>query len=327
MFFSGHSLTDNPIPDFVAQIAQSLGHDFGFNEQIGIGSTIKYRTGTPPAWEGYRRGKNREGSGMNVIEELKSPKTLGAGDKYDVLFITERHDILGTIEWEDTTRGLRHFHDRLIDGSPTATTLFTQTWLDIDKDNPSIWIAHEKTAHYAWECVANKVNLTLAAQGRADRVVAQPGGAALVDLVEKVIAGQVRGLTGTTKQRLDALFSDNVHPTRLGSYYLAAVHYATIFRRSPVGAAVPMDVPAEPVADLQRIAWEFVNAYYSGAKAAEHTMSECRNLIAETVCPTFWTIQKRADQIPGCKNLFSNAAATGNPFRWPDPALMPLPAP
>lgn len=327
VFFSGHSLMDNPIPDFVAQIAQSLGHDFKFNQQIGIGSPILARTGEEPPWPGYRTGKNREGQGMNVIAELKDPKTLDPGDKYDVLLITERHDILGTIEWVQTARALQHYHDRLIDGSMTATTIFTQTWLDIDKDNPAQWIAHEKTAKYAWECVASKINLALAGGGRSDRVVPQAGGAALVVLVEKILAGQVKGIGGTTRQRMDALFSDFVHPTILGSYFMAAVHYATIFRRSPVGAAPPPNVPAEPVPDLQRIAWEFVSAYYSGTNAGDHTMEQCRTLVSETVCPTFWTLLKGEDKINGCKGFFSNPAKENNPFRWPDPFLKPFSAP
>ncbi|MDC0741694.1 hypothetical protein [Polyangium mundeleinium] len=71
MFLSGHSLTDNPLPDHVLTIAQSLGKDFNFNEQIGIGSPIRVRTKggsfDAPGWPGYSTGKNREGSDMKRI--------------------------------------------------------------------------------------------------------------------------------------------------------------------------------------------------------------------------------------------------------------------
>ncbi|MRG95409.1 hypothetical protein GF068_26335 [Polyangium spumosum] len=331
MFLSGHSLTDNPLPDYVLSIAQSLGKDFNFNEQIGIGSPIRVRTKggsfDAPGWPGYSTGKNRDGSDMNVIEELLSPKTLGPGELYDTLVITERHDVLGTIWWEDTFGFLRHYHDRLIDGNPAGRTLFYHSWLDVDKNAPQTWIGHEKNALYAWECVATKVNLSLEAEGRADRVETLPAGAALVDLVERILNDEVAGITGGTSQKLDMIFSDNVHMTPLGVYYLSLVTYASIFRASPVGAAVPAGVAAEPAADMQEIAWNFVQAYYGKPKPGEHTMEECRSFISQNVCASFWTLLNQPNNITSCQNDFANANATQNPFRWPDPQLNLWPDP
>src|SRR5690606_26883760 len=206
MFLSGHSLTDNPLPDYMLEIAASLGHDFNYNQQIGIGSPIRVRTLGDSwdnlDWPGYKTGKNRDGNDMNVIAELLAPQTLGPDERYDTLVITERHDILDTIRWEDTTGLLRHYHDRLIDGNPDAETLLYHSWLDIDKDAPEAWIAHEKGALAAWECVAAKVNHTLEADGRADRIVTLQDGAALGRLVEAALADEVAGLTGSASARV-----------------------------------------------------------------------------------------------------------------------------
>ncbi|MBZ4395863.1 MULTISPECIES: hypothetical protein [unclassified Myxococcus] len=329
VFFSGHSLLDNPMPDHFADIAASKGKDSKWNQQNVIGSPIRVRTWGNGSWEGYRSGKNREGSGMDVVQELLSPRTLGTGEKYDTLLITERHDLLGTIEWENTIGYLRHFHDRLIAGNPRAVTYFYHTWLDIDKANPSRWIAYEKNAQVAWECVSSKVNLTLQAEGRADRVRALPGGAALVDLVERVIAGEVPGITGTTSQRLNVLFSDNVHLTNLGAYFMAAVHHASVFRSSPEGAAGPAGANAATVQALQRIAWNFVSAYYAQPSAGERTMADCRTRIPAEVCPGFWESRGEPGNTAGCQRYFGNAnpGQGGNPFVWPDPNWQPLPAP
>jgi hypothetical protein len=330
VFFSGHSLLDSPMPEYVGEIAASLGSDLKFNYQIIIGSPIRIRTKgdnfDAPGWSGYSKGKNVNGEGLNVISELKTGATIG-GDRYDTLLLTERHDILDTIAWEDTAGFSRHFHDRLVDGNPQGGTLLYQTWLDIDKNAPAAWIDHEKKSLIAWECVASKVNLTLAAANRADRMVTIPGGAALVDLVEKVIANQVRGISGTTPAKLDVIFNDNVHLKPLGAYYLAAVHYAAIFRRSPVGARVPAELPAETGADLQRIAWDYVRAYYAGPRRWERSMEECRSMIAQTVCVSYRTLLKEPQKIPECQQTFSNASSPGNPFRWPDPQLKLWPAP
>jgi hypothetical protein len=82
-FFSGHSLLDNPLPDFVAGIAEAEGQSVHWNQQIVIGSPIRVRTWGSGDWSGYRQGKNRSGSDMDVVTELRSPRTLGAGERYD----------------------------------------------------------------------------------------------------------------------------------------------------------------------------------------------------------------------------------------------------
>ncbi|OJT27459.1 hypothetical protein BO221_05690 [Archangium sp. Cb G35] len=329
IFFSGHSLLDNPMPDYVESIARSQGKDILWNQQNVIGSPLRVRTWGNNGWEGYRGGKNRDGYDMNVVQELLSPRTLGTGDRYDTLLITERHDILGTIEWENTIGYLRHYHDRLIDGNPEGRTYFYHTWLDIDKSNPATWINYEKNALAAWECVSSKVNLTLEAAGRGDRVVTIPGGAALVDLVERILANQVPGISGTTAQKLNMIFSDNVHLTELGVYYMSAVHHASVFRDSPVGAAGPSGANAETVQALQTIAWNFVSAYYARPDAGTRTMADCRTRISQDVCPGFWTILGSPGNISGCQRYFSNAdpGSGGNPFVWPDPNWAPLPPP
>lgn len=331
MFLSGHSLTDNPLADYGLEIAKSLGKDFNYNQQIGIGSPMRVRTKggdwNAPDWPGYSKGKNRDSFDMNVIEELKSPKTLGPGELYDTLVLTERHDIINTIMWEDTFGFLRHYHDRLIDGNPAGHTLFYHSWLDVDKSAPEAWIAHEKNALVAWECIASKVNLTLEAEGRKDRVATLPTGAALVDLVERSLKDEVKGISGSTSQKLNLIFNDNVHLTPLGAYFVALVTYAAVFRDSPAGAAVPAGVNPEPAVDLQVIAWNFVSSYYSDPTPGERSMDECRAFIAENTCVSFWTLLGQPQEIPGCQSNFSNAGSTQNPFRWPDPSLMLWPPP
>jgi hypothetical protein len=333
VFVSGHSLTDNPLVDYLVLLADSQGRDFDYNQQIGIGSPIRGRTKgldwNAPDWPGYHDGKNKQGQDMDIIAEFLDPQTIGAGERYDTLVITERHDVLGTIQWEDTTGLLRHYHDRLIDGNPDAETLLYHSWLDIDKAAPQPWIDHEKLALVAWECVASKVNHTLEADGRPDRIKTLPVGAALVDLVERVLAGEVANVDGDTSQRLDQLFADNVHLTHTGVYFAALVTHAAVFRASPVGAAAPADVDVATAADLQQIAWDFVRDYYTTENIGVRTMESCRESIATEVCGTYWTLQNNPGNIAGCQNHFNTLDPNNgqNPFQWPHPDLVPWPAP
>lgn len=330
VFVSGHSLTDNPLVDHMQLIADSLARDFDYNQQIGIGSPIRVRTlgdsWDNTDWPGYRDGKNKNGDDMDIIAELLSPQTLGPGEQYDTLVITERHDVLGTIQWEDTSGLLRHYHDRLIAGNPDGETLLYHSWLDVDKDAPQPWIDHEKAALAAWECVASKVNHTLEADGRSDRVRTLPVGAALVELVERALADEVAGITGGTHEKLDRLFNDNVHLTPTGVYFAALVTHAAVYRDSPVGAAAPPQVDPATAADLQQIAWDFVRGYYEADGVGVRTMAACREVVADEVCGTFWTLLDQPGNIGGCQSFFGSDAGD-NPFRWPDPNLVLWPDP
>ncbi len=288
MFVSGHSLTDNPLADFIGDIATKKGDSFNYNEQIILGSPIRVRTkGDNPnatGWPGYSMGYDRDGQSLNVISEFLNPRTIGTGERYDTLVITDRHDLLAVIEWENTIGYSRHYHDRFIAGNSSGRSFLYHSWLEIDRNQPSIWIDHEKKALVAWECVASKVNLTLQSDGRSDRMKTLPAGAALVDLVERAIAGQVPGITGTTPNKLNMIFSDDVHLTPLGVYYVALVTYSSAFGKTASGVVPPAGINATTASALQQIAWNYVNAYYNRSNPGVRTMSECRSFISEQVC-------------------------------------------
>jgi len=95
-FYSGHSLSDG-VPEAVEQIASSLRHRLDFETQSMGYSLLRQRTKgeviSATEWPGYRAGHNRKGAGLNVTEELRQPRRLGPGEKYDVLVVTERHDL------------------------------------------------------------------------------------------------------------------------------------------------------------------------------------------------------------------------------------------
>lgn len=327
VFISGHSLTDDPLASDLVEIATKRGDRIVYNEQIVLGSPIRYRTRgeTSNGWTGYSLGKNRDGSsGLNVVSELRNPQTIGSGQRYDTLVLTENHSSLGMIQWENTVGFARHFHDRLIEGNPAGRTFFYNSWLDVNKNNPANWIDHEKKAVVAWECVTSKINLSLAAAGRQDRVLNLPVGAALVNLVERAVAGQVPGIVGSTPQRLDMLFSDNVHLTPLGVYFVALVNYAGIYGKAPTGITPPAGMNAATTAELQQIAWSFINAYYSRPNPGMRDMASCRTEIAQKVCPSYWTLKGDTGNISDCQNFFGNGDGI---FRWPDPSFVAFPAP
>ena len=317
LFISGHSLTDNPLPDYIDSVAQSLSTSLaGWDQQNITGSPIRARTRgndiNASSFPGYSSGKNRVGSGMDVVEEFRRPAN---GQRYDTLILTEGHSLIDNLIWEDTVRYVRHFHERLIEGNPQASTYLYHSWLDVPyKSNPRSWIAYERTVAPAWQCVASRINQSLLTENRSDRVIYLPTGLALATLVERATQGTVAGITGSTvTDTVNRIFSDDVHLTRLGIYYMALVNYASVHRRSPVGAVAPSDsgVTATQALSLQNIAWQVVSDHYSTFVPPD--LAQCRTTMRDSICSAYWTFKNRPDQITGCQSHFTGTTQN-NPF-------------
>jgi hypothetical protein len=291
-FISGHSLTDNPLPDYLAQVSHSLGTRAEWNQQNIPGSSIRRRTRGAGAgefgWRGYSEGKNRDGEGLNVIDELLRPQTVSGA--YDVLIVTEQHGLLGSMIWDDTIGYLRHFHDRVIDGNPQAATYLYEPWLGVsDRSDPSRWIEYERQAAPVWQCIVTRVNVSLAAEGRADRIRTLPAASALAALVERATQGAgVSGVSGrSAEETMARLFKDDVHLTSLGTYYIALVTYAVVHGRSPVGGWAPSGVTAGQADNLQRLAEEFAAEY--SARNQPMTLEACQAFVRDSFVRTYWT--------------------------------------
>jgi hypothetical protein len=312
---------DNPLPNYVEAIAQSLDTPMWWNQQNLLGATINLRTRgwdrNSAPFDGYRLGKNRSGSEMDIIGELLQPKTID-GQPYDALVLTERHDIVSTLMWEDTVRYARHFHDRFIDGNPQGTTYFYHSWLGVpDKSDPRDWIAFERAVAPAWQCVATRINQSLQSEGRSDRMVYLPAGLALASLVENATQGAgVAGVTGSSvRETLDRIFDDDVHLKPLGIYYMALVNYASVYRRSPVGAWAPTNVSPAQAQSLQAAAWQVVSNHINSFTLPD--LTQCRSDMHDSVCTAFFNFTKRPDQIQITKcQAFFTADDQNNPFHF-----------
>jgi len=331
IFISGHSLMDNPYPDYLESIAIDRGvSGYQWNQQNGIGSPIRVRTSggalPPNNWQGYHQGKNRDTIDMDVIAELRNPMTIGAGNVYDVLLITERHDLIGTIFFEYTASLLRHYHNRMLEGNANAKTMFYQSWLFIDPNNPQEWIDHETLMVNAWECIAEKTNLTLQNDGLDQTISVIPAGMALSNLLTRILNDEVTGFTGTNLEKIDQLFNDNVHLNAEGIFYMAAVSYASVYGVSPVGASIPAEINTATGEELLQVAWENVDSYRQNYQVK--TMPQCRTVMANQVCASYYNLQGTPGQINSCIQGMNNTSTfLYNPFNWPDPNLVVWPTP
>jgi hypothetical protein len=332
-FYSGHSLSDG-VPEVVELIARSLGHRFNFEVQSQGYSLLRQRTkGDNPSaadWPGYRAGNNRRGSGLNVAEELRQPRRLAPGDKYDVLVVTERHDLPSIARKERTAFYLAEMSKQLLAGNPDGEVLFYHTWLNLDPEVPWPWIDYERAVAPMWECLASRANLDLPRRGDSPRVRVLPGGSALAELAAALWDGKVPGVVAKTPgARVRLLFSDQVHMSDIGRYYMGLLQYAVVFGRSPEGAFVPKSMALETGKYMQTLAWQFASEYGQRANAAaERDMASCRTIMQEDICPAFAAFQqgkrvplmatlKRQLDSYYCKRDYNNPDDPDNPFASP----------
>ena len=299
-FYSGHSLLDG-VPQAVATLAPSLAAqgkpaDFDYEFQSGIGSLIVTRgIGVDPnaPGAGYRFGRNRNGEGLDVAAELREPRTLKAGDRYDVLVITERHDLPWTVAHELTVPALKHFTDTFQSANPTGEVLLYHGWLSRNDGPIADWIDYERDALPLWECVASAINRKLP-QGRP-KLRVLPGATALVALVESILEREAPGVALSQEELIALLFADDVHLTPVGTYFIGLVHYAALFGASPEGAAAPEGVSPELARHMQKLAWQHVADYAKRAAAgAARDMAWCRDYADGELCARYYQYQKPA---------------------------------
>ena len=306
-FISGHSLTDNPYADYLVHITKSFGMNSEYNQQIVIGSPLRVRTrGNDPDskhFSGYQLGKNREGSGMEILKELKNHGTIQS-QQYDYLIITERHDLVSVVTWEGTDRYLRHYRDQFMMSS-NGKVYFFVPWLGIkNRKDIDSWVVYEESALKAWECIVAKVNHDLVLE-QSSPVYIIPTNVALVELVKRLLSGPVvEELGGRSNfDRLSLLFSDDVHLTKLGAYYIALVTYASVFDSSPEGAWFPKEISKKMALYLQHVAWDFVSNKIPSIPSSD--LGRCSALFAESFCNIYWDYIGQSQHTPSCRSHFS----------------------
>jgi hypothetical protein len=291
VFYSGHSLMDQPIPNYVESIAKAAGAAHTWDRQYRIGSSLRERTrGTASdgsAWTGWTSGDNRRGSGMDVAAALSGRIPNVAA--FDTLLTTERHDILWVMTNEDSASYLRRLHDLRMQGQPAGSTWFYEGWQSFDASRISDWVAYERASAVAWQCVAAEANRSLESTGRVDRVFSLPASRALVNLVEQALApkGLVGVTAGTPVETLKRIFSDDVHLTELGKYYMALVIWSFANGKAPEAMTWrPPSVTEEQAHSLLEVAAASYDRLRDQTLVAA-SASECQQAL-RTLCPTYW---------------------------------------
>lgn len=235
---SGHSLTDQPYPDHLKGIARQEGISVSLSLENVTGSSIQQRTG---------------GGLVRLTDE-----------PYNVLIITEQHRVLDALMWGETVRYLYGYHHAFTAANPAGTTYFYTPWISLSSlADPHPWIEYERLALPVWRCVVNRVNDKIGGAGRKNHIRFIPTSLALAELVARLASDPAfSGFEDwNAADRLKAIFSDEVHLTELGSYYVAAVSFAAIYGADIRQQRPPALLDARQADALRLFAADFMQGY------------------------------------------------------------------
>ncbi|TVQ41682.1 MAG: hypothetical protein EA370_01410 [Wenzhouxiangella sp.] len=254
VFLIGHSLVNHHMPTMLEALAQDAGLSYSGGRQIINGANLQWQ------W-----------NNSHTAEGMDARLALPSGD-WDVLVMTEAVPLANHLTWSDTFTFAANFHDLALSANAQTRTYVYETWHCINSglpagcewdDNDDIpWRDRLDQDLSQWQGIADHLN----AEFSGPEVSLVPAGQAMALLYDRALAGEVPGIGHAFD-----LFSDDIHLTDAGNYFVALVMFATIFQLSPEGLThqignqwgTPYDLPsAATVHALQILAWEAVQEYF-----------------------------------------------------------------
>lgn len=259
-FYFGHSLVDQDMPRMVGSLAKARGKMLVSHGQLGWGASLKSHY--------HWNGRFDEAAPLGFVDENRGrpffagegKAQIGAGG-YDVLVLAECKESTPA-EAEETVAYATRLVALARQANPAIRVFLYASWRDRREfADDDAWRSMMESTIRWWEDVADRVNAATAGPD----VFVLPGGPILAQVTREAALGKLPGL------RVDDLFrgDDGLHLSDRGFYVIALMHYAAMFRDTPVGLPVETeteDGPAEPLskqsaARIQELVWEHLTRY------------------------------------------------------------------
>lgn len=229
-FYIGHSLSDQ-IGEMVKSMTESTQ---GATFKLGYQSI----PGAPLRWQ-WDRKKDKDFNNLDPFLYGFYDENNGlASGKYDQLVLTESVPRQSQNEWgiSETYRYTDSFYVYAKKFNPDIKIYFYEVWHCIKSGTPTAcdydinsnpWRQRLEDDLPMWESVVTYLNNKF---NPSEPVCLIPVGQALARLSDEINAGTVPGLTDIFQ-----LFSDDIHLSDQGKYFVACVHYAVLHKKSPLG--------------------------------------------------------------------------------------------
>lgn len=269
-FYIGHSLINLNIPAMVHSLAGDAGiSEDDYDYQIGNGANLLYQWDTTTG--------NEQGTPYEVA--------LPTG-QYDNLIMTEAIALKSHIQWSGTFEYANNFCQFAHSFNPDIRMYIYETWHCInsgteigcpwDDESHIDWRQRLTADLPVWESIADHV----LSVNPDYRVYLVPGGQGMARLYDAILSGGVPGISS-----IRDLYTDDIHLTNEGNYYIACILFSCIYGQSPEGltnqvydewgGAFPL-IDGALALRLQQLAWETVCSY--GRSGVECDVSGTRNV-------------------------------------------------
>ncbi|WP_322550236.1 T9SS type A sorting domain-containing protein [Flavobacterium psychraquaticum] len=260
-FYIGHSLVNEDLPAMVQALAVDAGLTTHYNKQLINGATMSYN------WEHHATA-----SGMSY-------QSAFPGGNFNTLVITEAVPLQNHLTWSNSFLAANNFYNYAKNnnnGEPIRFYIY-ETWhcknsgipqtefptgcaYDDSENSNTLWQPRLLLDFPLWSGIVSHVR----DQNPTDNEIWMvPAGQAFYNLTNQINAGNLPGMSNVF-----SLFSDDIHLTNAGNYFVACVMYATIYRQSPVGLTSSIsDQWGTPYTNLpttaqalimQQVAWQTV---------------------------------------------------------------------
>ncbi|WP_134681227.1 hypothetical protein [Paracoccus ravus] len=241
-FYLGHSLVSPTLPTMMDDLLNAP-----VEYQIINGAPLQAQ------WEHASEAEGKDGLTWLPVNPV------------DAFILTERVPLAPTIEYHASGDYALRWMRVALEGNPQVQGYLYQTWDEIDggtSGSTRAWRDRIVADLPLWQGILDSVNDGLPKGAPPMKMI--PAGLGMVRLHDAIAAGEVPGAT-----TIHDFFSDGIHPTESGFYYIAMIHFAALTGTSPDGLPRRLQgrwgpyppVPQDQAKVLQRLAQETVEAY------------------------------------------------------------------
>jgi hypothetical protein len=258
----GHSLFALDGPAMLQGALRAGTGDGEVKAQIINGSPLRYN------WEN-----------SHIAEGVDARAVLPEGGTTH-LILTEALPLSSHIEWSETDVYGQAFARLAFSANPDAQVYVQETWHDL-KSGTGVEVKFDPGADVPWRTRLDNdlplwqdvvAKIAAGNPAHASQVHLIPAGQAMAQLYDEIAEGEIEGITD-----ISVLFSDDIHLSDTGHYFVSMVQYATLTGQSPLGLPTDFsnswggafDTPDPDLArEFQRIAWATVQSFQGAAPAA-----------------------------------------------------------
>lgn len=219
---SGHSLTDPIVPVLDTMVAHIGGTEA--RRRVIDRSTIP---GSPMDWRWEHRAQYLPDARHDIAN-------------YDLLVITERVSLSGTMPWHNSEEMARRWFVHAWEngnGGAGAESILYATWVNTDSGPGFANPYNDPEGHLTfrarlpaemdrWQAILDHVNANRPKGAPAMQMI--PGPLIMAAAHDAIASRQAPGLT-----RIEDLFSDTIHLNDTGAYLIALAHLAVIYDQNP----------------------------------------------------------------------------------------------